>query len=105
MRRPHHARAVNRNIQKHAVEVDILLRMRVDQIVKMMPGDREHRLAVHLRVIKSIQQVNAAGPRGRQANAQLAGVFGVSAGHERSRFLVPHLDKTNLVLARRGATP
>ena len=39
------------------------------------------------------------GPGGGQADAQLAGVLGVGAGHEGRRLLVPHLDEADLVLA------
>ena len=53
--RAHDPRVVNRDVHKKLVEIDVLLRMGVDQVVKMMAGDREHRLAVELGVIQTIQ--------------------------------------------------
>ena len=49
------------HVLEELVELHVLLRHRADQIVKMHAGDREHRLAVQLRVVQSIQQVDAAG--------------------------------------------
>ena len=63
-----------------------------------MPGDRQHRLAVELGIVQPVEQMNAAGTRGRQADAQLAGVLCIAAGHECGRFLVAHLNETDLVL-------
>ena len=73
--------------------------MRVDQIVKVMPGDRQHRLAVEFGVVKTVQQMNAAGSGSGQTDAELTGVFSVAAGHERRRLFVAHLDEANFVLA------
>jgi hypothetical protein len=55
VRRPHHAGAVDRDVREHAIEVDVLLRERVDQVVKVMAGDGEHGLAVELRVVEPVQ--------------------------------------------------
>ena len=65
-----------------------------------MPGDRQHRLAVQLGVVQPVEQVDAAGAGGRQADAQPPGELGVAAGHERGGLLVPHLDEADLVLVR-----
>ena len=40
------------------------------------------------------------GPGSGQTNAQLAGEFRIPARHERRGFFMPHLDETDLVLAR-----
>ena len=78
--------------------------MRIDQIVKVMAGDRENRLAVELRIVQAVEQMDAARPRGRQADTQLAGVFGVGAGHEGRRFLVAHLDEADSSCRLRSAS-
>ena len=69
-----------------------------------MAGDREHRLPVQLRVVKAIEQMNAAGPRGGEADAEPAGVLGIAAGHEGGRLFVPNLDKANLSCRLRSAS-
>ena len=71
-----------------------------EQVVELQAGDGEHRLAVELGVVEAVEQVDAAGPGGGEADAELAGPFGIGAGHEGRRFLVPHLDEADLVLAR-----
>ena len=40
VRRSHDARVINRDVHKNSVEIDILLRMRVDQVMVVMAGDR-----------------------------------------------------------------
>src|SRR5205807_4886345 len=42
----------------------------------------------------------AARPRGRKADAEPPGVFGVTARHERRGLLVAHLDEADLLLPR-----
>ena len=61
VRQAHHAGAVDRDVHEDAVEIDILLGVRVDQVVEVMPGDGEHRLAIHLGVVQAIEQMDAAG--------------------------------------------
>ena len=92
------ARVVDGDIHENFVELDVLLGMRVDQIVILQPGDREHRLAVQFGVIQAVQQMNAAGAGSCKADTQLAGVFRIGAGHERGGFFVPHLDESDFVL-------
>ena len=60
------------------------------------PGDGQHRLAVELGVVQAVEQMNAARAGSRQADAELAGVLGIGAGHERRRFFVAHLDEADL---------
>src|SRR5205814_3193160 len=100
MRRAHDARVVDAGIDEGLVELDVLLREGVDEIVKLQAGDRQHRGAVELRVIEPVEQMNAARPRGREANAEPSGVFGVAAGHERRGLLMANLDEADLVLPR-----
>ena len=55
--------------------------------------------AVQLGVVEAVEQVDAAGPGGREADAEPAGELGVAAGHEGGGLLVAHLDEADLVLA------
>jgi len=72
----------------------------VNEIVVLQPGDREHRGTVHLGVVKAVEQVNAAGPRGGKAHAEPAGELGVTARHEGGGLFVADLYEADLVLAR-----
>ena len=71
----------------------------VEQIVVLRASDRQHRLAIELGVVDAVQQVDAAGTRGREANPELAGELGIGAGGECARFLVAYLDELDVVLA------
>jgi len=51
---------------------------------KLHPGDGEHGRAIELGVVQPVQQMDPAGAGGREADAELAGVLGIGAGHERS---------------------
>ena len=96
--RSHHARIVNRYIHEHAVEVDVLLPLRVDQIMIVMARNGQHRLPIHFGIIQAIEQMNAARTGSAQTNTQLARVFGVAAGHEGGGLFMADLDKANLLL-------
>jgi len=96
---PHHPRVVDGDVLVDLVEVEVLLGEGVDQIVIMMSGDREHRLAVHFGVIEAVEQMDAARAGGGQADAELAGVLGVAARHERGGLLMAHLDEADQLLA------
>jgi hypothetical protein len=98
MRRAHHPHAVARDVLEQFVEIDVLLRERPDEVVVVMPGDRQHRLSIELRVVQAVQEMDPTRPRRRDADAEPAGVFRVTARHERRRFLVPDLNETDLVL-------
>src|ERR1051326_1492636 len=100
MCRPHNSLVIGGDIKVELVEGDILLRVRPDEIVELKSGDRQNRLAVELRVIKTIQEVNAAGAGGRKAHAKLACIFRVAARHEGRGFLMSHLNETDFFLPR-----
>src|SRR5436189_1563603 len=89
--RPHDSRIVNRDIHEYAVKIDVLLRVRLDQIVEMMAGDRQDRLSIELGIVQSIKQVDAPRTGGGEAHPKLAGEFCITAGHEGRCFLVPDL--------------
>src|SRR5690348_15368993 len=48
-------------------------------------------------IVKPGHEVSRSGPRGGDAHAQLSSELGVRRGHEGGHFLVPCLDKGNLV--------
>src|SRR6185437_9249932 len=60
--------------------------------------DGEHGLAVELGVVEAVEQVDAAGARGGEADAEPAGPLRIGAGVECGSFLVADLDEANLVL-------
>src|ERR1041384_5523899 len=99
MGRPHNALVEHGDIHKKLVERNVLLRESADEIVKLKPGNGKHRLVVKFGIIESIQQVNPARPGSGEANAELAGELCITARHESSGLFMPHLDKSNLVLA------
>jgi hypothetical protein len=74
-------------------QVDLLLVLRAQGGRLLLPHDRHHRLVVHLRVVEAVQQVDRAGPGGREADAHLAGELGVAARHEGRHLLVARLDE------------
>src|SRR5487761_168302 len=73
--------------------------MRPFQTVISLAGNRQHRRAIQLGIIEAVEQMNRTRPGGRRAHPQPAGIFGIGAGHERRRFLVPHLYETQALLA------
>jgi hypothetical protein len=81
--------------------------MRPDQIMKRVTGYREHGLPIALSVIQAVQEMNAPRARSRNANAEPASVFGITAGCKCGRFFVPDLDEFELffVSAKRLENP
>ncbi len=87
-----------RDVDEHFVEVDVLLVVRADQVVEGVAGDCEHRLSVALGIVEPVEQMDAAGSRRRQADAQPASEFRVAAGGKCRRLLVAHLDESDAIL-------
>jgi hypothetical protein len=100
VRRAHHPRVIPGDIREELVEFDVLLRVGADEIVVRKACNSEHRLAVKLRVVQTIQKMDAARARCRQAHTDLAGELRVAAGHEGCGLFMPDLDESNLLLAR-----
>ncbi len=98
MLRRHEPLVVGGHILKEVILVDVLQVMRADQVVIGHPGDRQHRGAVDLRIVKPVEQVHRAGGRGRENDTEPAGEFGVAASSQCRRFLVPAVDKADAVL-------
>lgn len=61
----HNTLVVDPDVNVEFVERDILLGRDADQIVELKPRDGEKGLAVQLRVIKTVQQMDPSGPRSR----------------------------------------
>ncbi len=59
-------------------------------------GDRQNRIGIRHRHGKPGEQVEAAGPGGREAHAQAVGINGVAAGHERGGLLMAHDHRPDL---------
>ena len=95
----HDACVVNRHIAEQSVEIDVLLGVRINQVVESVSGDGQNRLAVEFRVIQAIEQMNSARPGGSQAHSQFACVFGIRTGHECGRLFVTHVNETDSILA------
>ena len=49
-------------------------------------------------IVKAGEQMRCAGTGSRDADAELAGEFGVGRGHEGGHFLVPRLDELDLAV-------
>ena len=99
MFRTHDPRVIQSHVHEQAIQVHVLLRKGIDEIMKMMAGDRQHRLSIELGIIQAIKQMNSSGAGGGEAHPEFAGIFRITAGHERRGFFVPHLDKADFVLA------
>src|SRR6185437_14650580 len=76
----HDALVVDGDIHVELVEVHILLVAGADEVVEGVAGDGEHGLAVALGVVEAVEEVDAAGAGGGEANAEAARVLGVAAG-------------------------
>jgi hypothetical protein len=94
----HHSRVEHTDIFIQLVELDILLRERVKQIMELQAGDRQYRLAVELGVVQSVEQVNPARTRCGDTDTEPTGPFGVGARVEGRRLFMPHLNEMNLIL-------
>ena len=81
------------DVLEQDLEVDLLLVVRAERHALLLADDREDGMMVELRVVEAVQQVDRAGARGRDADADLAGELRVPARHERRHLLVPRLDE------------
>ena len=97
--RPHDARVVDAHVHEQLVELDVLLRVGVDEIVELQPSDGENRLAIELGVIEPVEQMDAARSGCCETDAEPTRPLGIGAGVERGGLLVPHLDEADAVLA------
>src|SRR5690606_34745469 len=98
MARAHDPGIVERDVLEELVQLYVLLRVGVDQVVELHSRDRDDRHALELGVIEAVQQMDPARTRCRETAADLAGPFGVPAGHEGRRLLVANLHEPDSVL-------
>src|SRR6185437_10302063 len=96
----HHPLVVGGDIHIQLVEIDILLIVSADQVVKGMARNGKDRLQVAFCVVETVQKMNASGTGGREAHSETSGELGVAAGGEGGRLFVSHLDEPHLVLVR-----
>ena len=97
MRRTHDALVEDRDVHEELVEVDVLLVVHADEVVKGVAGDGEDGDLIALGVVEAVEQVDAAGAGGGDADADAAGVLGVADGGEGGGFFVADLDEAELV--------
>ena len=71
VRRPHDPLVVEGDVHVQLVEIEVLLVMSADHVVESVAGDGQHGLAVELRVVETVEQVNAAGAGGGQQTPSL----------------------------------
>jgi hypothetical protein len=71
----HHALIEIGYVHKQLVESNILLSERTDQIAVLHTGNGQYGSVIHLGVIQTIQQMNAARPGSRNAHADTSREF------------------------------
>jgi hypothetical protein len=89
------------------VEVDLLLVVGAERAAGLLADDRHHRLVVELGVVEAVEEVDGAGARRGQADADLAGELRVRARGEGGELLVADLRELDLVadLVERAQDP
>jgi hypothetical protein len=90
---------VERDALHQGNRVNTLLVPKTLQVVKGQAGDCHNRSAIERRVIKTVEEMDRAGTRCPNANAELSGMFGKTRGHKRSGFFMTNADIADLVLA------
>jgi hypothetical protein len=95
----HDPAVVDRDIHEQLVELHVLLREGMHQIVEGHAGDGQHGYLVELGVVQPVEQVDATWPGGRHADSQSTGKFGVAARHQRGGLLVANVDEADVVAA------
>src|SRR3954447_16881098 len=66
--------------------------------MELQTCDREHWLMIKLGIVQTIQKMDSTRAGRGKTHSQFACELCVSTGHGRSRFLMPNLNETNLVL-------
>ena len=59
-------------------QIDFLLIMAAQRDARLLPDNGHHRLMIHLRIVKPVQQMDGAGPGGGEADPEFAGELGVA---------------------------
>jgi len=82
---------VVRDILEQRNQVDFLLEVAAQRAARLLAHQRQHGLVVQLGVVQAVEQMDRARPRGRHADADLAGELRMRAGHEGGHLLVAGL--------------
>ncbi len=98
-----HVDVTRGDVLEQGDQVDLLLVVAAQRPAVLLAHDGDHRLVVHLGVVQPVEQVDRAGARRGQADADLAGELGVGRRHERGQLLVPGLDELHGVVRALGA--
>ena len=89
------------HVDEQLLERHLLLVAGAQHLGLLHAGDGQHRRMVELGVVEPVEQVDGAGARGGQADAEAPGRLGVPGGHEGGGLLVVHEDEADPVLLRR----
>src|SRR5439155_21740172 len=76
-------------------DVDVLVRLLVEQVPRKLARDRDDGRAVEVRIGDPGDEIGGTGPERGQAHAGAAGEPSPHVGHERGPLLVPHGDELN----------
>ena len=60
VRGTHNPLVVGGNVHIQLIQVDILLKIGTDEIVKRVPSDGQHRLPITFRIVEAVKKVNAS---------------------------------------------
>ncbi len=91
------------HVLEQARQIDFLLIVAADRGARLLAGNGEHRHVIEPRVVEAGDQMRGAGSGRRDADAKLAGEFGVGRSHERRHFLMPRLDELDLAVGAAAA--
>ena len=85
------------DVLEEVLQIDFLLILAAERCRGRLSDDGDHRLVVHRGVVETVQQMDRARPRRRQADARLTGKFCMGPRHECRELFVPRLDEPRLV--------
>ena len=106
LRRLHrHVHVLMADVLEQDGQVDFLLVVAAQPGARLLADDRHDRLMIELGVVQTVEQMDRARARGRQAHPDLTGEFGVRAGHERRHLLVAGLHELERGRRRDRARP
>src|SRR5579872_1248972 len=88
---------INSDVDEELVQRHVLLRKGADQIAVLESGDRQNGGMIHLRVIKSVEKMNASRPGSCDTHTKPAGELGIGACHESRSLFVPDVNEADPV--------
>ncbi|MHC2621451.1 hypothetical protein ACVIW2_003483 [Bradyrhizobium huanghuaihaiense] len=84
------------DILEHRNEIEFLLVAPAERVARLLADDCEHRLVIEQRIVEPGDEMRGTGPRGCDADAELAREFRVCGRHERRHLFVPRLHEADL---------